>query len=170
MADYFEDFVKTGEPRNLSQPERAKSGSNWLLGEVSRIINAENIGIVDFREKVSPEQLARLVVLNSQGAINVATAKDVLEEMFKTGKTALDIITQRGLGQINDTEVIAAATTQVIEANAQAIADFKAGKTQALKFLVGQVMKVTRGRANPKLVNELLEKKLAEVSSGREEG
>ena len=138
--------------------------------EVSRIINANKIAIVYFREKVSPEQLARLVVLNSQGAINVATAKDVLEEMSRTGKDSSEIIQERGLSQISDTSEIGEVVSQVIAANAQAIADFKAGKTQDSKVLVGQVMKATRGRANPKLVNELLEEKLAEVSSIREEG
>jgi len=170
MADYFEDFVKAGEPSSLSQPERAKLGSNWLLGEVSRIMNANNIDILDFRERVSPEQLARLTDLVVKGSVSGTTAKPVLEEMFKTGKDADEIIAQRGLIQISDTEQLRQTVNQVITANTQAVADYKAGKEQALKFLVGQVMRVTRGRANPKLVNELLKEKLAEVLSGRERG
>ena len=112
----------------------------------------------------------KLTDLIVNGTITGTTAKPVLEEMFKTGKDADEIITQRGLKQISDTQQLEETVSQVIIANAQAVADFKAGKTQALKFLVGQVMRVTKGRANPKLVNELLERKLAEVSSGREEG
>jgi len=90
--------------------------------------------------------------------------------MFHTGKDADKVIAQQGLSQISDTEQLRETVSQVITANIQAVADYKAGKEQALKFLVGQVMKATKGRANPKLVNELLKEKLAEVLSGRERG
>jgi len=162
MADYEEDFVKTGELRNLPLPERAKLGSNWILGEVSRIMNAHNIDIDDFKKKVEPEQLADVVVLNLQATINTATAKSVLEEMFKTGQTAAAIIAEEGLSQITDTQEIEKVVSQVITANAPAVADYKAGKTRALKFLIGQVMRATRGRTNPNLAQELLTKKLGE--------
>jgi len=162
IADYEEDFVKIGEPHNLSQPERAKLGSNLILGEVSRIMNAYNIDIVNFKEKVSPERLARLSVLNLQAVINTTTAKSVLEEMFKTRRDAADIIKEQGLSQISDSKEIEAAVIEVVNSNAQPVADFKAGREQALKFLVGQVMKITKGRANPQSVNELLKKKLGE--------
>ena len=161
MADYFEDVI--GKRSQLS----AKEVSNWLLGEVSRIMNDYNIDIVDFRRKVSPEQLRELIVY-SRSRINVATAKSVLEEMFKTGKPALDIISQQGLSQISDAKEIEDTVLEVINSNDRPVADYKAGKEQALKFLVGQVMKATRGRANPKLVNELMKDKLDEVLSGRE--
>jgi len=82
--------------------------------------------------------------------------------MFSTGKDATDIMTQRGLSQISDTHEVEGTVSQVIMANGQALADYKAGKESALKFLVGQVIKATRGRANPKLVDELLKKKLGE--------
>ncbi len=160
MADYFEACMK--EPSGRLPAERAKMVSNWLLGEVSRIINANNIDIVDFRKKVSPERLVRLSVLNSQAVINASTAKLVLEEMFNTGKDPDTILKEGERGQINDIPQLMDATGTVIEANPQPVADFKAGKEQALKFLVGQVMKATRGRANPKLVNELLKEKLKE--------
>ena len=164
MADYFENVLR--ENSKLS----AKEVSNWLLGEVSRIMNANSIDTVDFSERVGPKQLARLSALTSEGAVSTATSKSVLEEMFKTGKDADEIIARRGLSQISDTEQLRETVSQVITANTQAVADYKAGKEQALKFLVGQVMKATRGRANPKLVNELLKEKLAEVLSGRERG
>jgi len=130
-------------------------------------MNDYNIDIVDFRRKVSPEQLRELIVY-SRSRINVATAKSVLEEMFKTGKPALDIISQQGLSQISDAKEIEDTVLEVINSNDRPVADYKAGKEQALKFLVGQVMKATRGRANPKLVNELMKDKLDEVLSGRE--
>jgi len=116
----------------------------------------------ELRERVSPEQLRELIVY-SHSRINVAIAKFVLEEMFKTGKTALAIIQQQVLSQISDTEVIEREVMVAVRNNAQAVADYKAGKKQSLKFLVGQVMRATGGRANPTLVNELLEKKLKEV-------
>jgi aspartyl-tRNA(Asn)/glutamyl-tRNA(Gln) amidotransferase subunit B len=136
-------------------------GSNWLLGEVSRIMNANNIPIIVFKEKVSPEKLAKLTVLNSQGTVTASTAKLILEEMFNTGKSADDIVREKGLSQISDTRAIEQAVVQVINSNPQAVSDYRAGKETAIKFLVGQVMKATRGRANPQMVNELLKEKLA---------
>jgi len=164
MADYFEDCLGTrGHKDRLGIiSERAKEVSNWLLGEVSRIMNANNCDMNELRERVSPEQLRELIVY-SHSRINVAIAKFVLEEMFKTGKTALAIIQQQVLSQISDTEVIEREVMVAVRNNAQAVADYKAGKKQSLKFLVGQVMRATGGRANPTLVNELLEKKLKEV-------
>jgi aspartyl-tRNA(Asn)/glutamyl-tRNA(Gln) amidotransferase subunit B len=158
MADYFEDCVREYK----AKPAPAKEISNWLLGEVSRIMNAKNVDIIDFREKVAPEQLVRLSVLNKQGDVSTATAKSVLKEMFNTGKPADSIIAQRGLSQISDTEAIEREVMAAIRDNPQAVADYKAGKKQSLKFLVGQVMRATKGRANPTVVNELLEKKLEE--------
>jgi aspartyl-tRNA(Asn)/glutamyl-tRNA(Gln) amidotransferase subunit B len=161
MADYFEESTKTKEYQKLPPDKAAKEVSNWLLGEVSRIMNATNTDINEFRKKVSPERLCQLI-LRSHGVINTATAKSVLEEMFNTGKDADEIITQRGLSQISDTRELEEIASQVIAANSQAVADFKSGKEPALKFLVGQVMKATKGRANPQVVNEVLKKKLAE--------
>jgi len=134
--------------------------SNWLLGEFSRLLNATNTEISDSR--VSPEQLCQLLDLMLKGTVNSPSAKIVFEEMFDTGKQATDIITQRGLSQISDTQEVKEVVSQVMTDNVHAVADYKAGKTQSLKFLVGQVMKATKGRANPKLVNELLKKKLEE--------
>jgi aspartyl-tRNA(Asn)/glutamyl-tRNA(Gln) amidotransferase subunit B len=158
MADYFEDCLMEYK----AQPAPAKEISNWILGEVSRIINANNIEIDKFRVKISPEQLVRLLVLGEDGTISTATAKSVLEEMFNTGKSAEDIIAQRGLSQISDTKEIEKEVIAAIRNNPQAVADYRAGKKQSLKFLVGQIMRATKGRANPGLVNELLEKNLKE--------
>jgi len=160
LADYFEACLRTGMPHSLSLPKRAKMVSNWLLGEFSRLLNATNTEINESR--VSPEQLCQLLDLIQTGNISSASAKQVFEEMFNTGKQATDITTQRGLSQISDTQEVKKVVSQVITANAQAVADYKAGKTQSLTFLVGQVMKITRGRANPKLVNEELKKMLEE--------
>ena len=162
MADYFENCMKTAETSNLPAAERAKLFSNWILGEFSRIMNAENIDVPDLAKRISNERLGGLLVLESQGVINTATAKSVFAEMYNTGKSAKAIIEEKGLNQITDSSEIEEAVSQALAANPQAIADFKKGKETALKFLVGQVMRATRGRANPQLANELLEKKLRE--------
>ncbi len=158
MADYFEDCLKEYK----AKPLPAKEISNWLLGEVSRIMNANNIEIDKFRESISPEWLVELLVLASQGDVSTATAKSVLEEMFATRKRAADIIDQQGLSQISDSRQLEETVASVINSNAQAVADYKAGKKESLKFLVGQVMRATKGRANPGLANQLLERKLEE--------
>lgn len=160
MADYFEYCLKTGVPQGLSLPRKAKEASNWLLGEFSRLLNATSTEIGD--SKVGPEQFCQLLDLIREGGISGSGAKTVFEEMFNTGKNADEIINQQGLSQISDTEALEKEVVAVISGNTRAVADYKAGKAQSLKFLVGQVMKATRGRANPKLVNELLTKKLEE--------
>ena len=165
MADYEEEFIKAGGRGGMSVPERAKVGSNWILGEVSRIMNANSIDITGFREKVSAANLVSLTELNSEGKISAATAKSMLEEMYNTGKDADTLLKKGDRGQISDTDQLEAAISQAIAANEQAVADYRAGKDAAVKFLVGQVMKVTRGRANPQLVNELMKKKLEELIS-----
>lgn len=162
LADYFEDSLKTKEAGQIPGEKRAKEVSNWLLGEVSRIMNATGSDIAQFRSRVGPEQLCLLITNVQSGTINAAMAKSVLDEMFNAGKSATDIISERGLSQISDTGALEAEVTKVIESNEQAVADYRAGKAQSLKFLVGQVMKVTKGRANPQVVNELLKRKLEE--------
>ena len=155
MADYFEECLRT------SQKVSPKEVSNWLLGEATRIMNEKNIDTEEFRKRVNPERFAGLI-LDSHSKINIATAKSVLEEMFRTTKTSGEIITQKGLAQISDTKQLEETVIEVINSNVQAVADYKGGKKESLKFLVGQVMRATKGRANPSLVNELLEKKLEE--------
>jgi len=155
MADYFEDCQR--EHKELP----TKEISNWLVGEVSRKMNATNSDISEFRERISPKQLGELI-LYSHSTINTGTAKLVLEEMYNTGRDAETIIKEKGLGQISDTQEVREVISQIIKANAQAVADYRAGKSQAIKFLVGQVMKATRGRANPNLASKLLKEELKE--------
>ncbi|MFC1931271.1 Asp-tRNA(Asn)/Glu-tRNA(Gln) amidotransferase subunit GatB [Chloroflexota bacterium] len=162
MADYFEESTKTEEYKKLPPDKAAKEVSNWLLGEASRIMNANNIDIDEFKEKVNPERLVNLLVLTQQAAINISTAKITLEEMFKTGRSAQDIVSEQGLSQISDAGQLEEKVVEVINSNVQAVADYKSGKETALKFLVGQVMRATKGRANPALAGEVLKKKLAE--------
>ncbi len=162
VAEYFESYMKL-EPHK-SSPDKAKTAKeivNWLLGEFSRLLNANNIEID--KSKITPEKLWLLIDLKERGVISNPIAKEVFEEMFASGQSADEIIKRRGLSQISDTQQLEEAVNQVLTANPQPVADFKAGKEQALKFLVGQVMKATRGRANPKLVDEVLRGKLAQL-------
>jgi len=152
MADYFEDCVK------LAGPGKAKMVSNWLLGDFSRLLNATNTGIENAR--ISPKHLADMLVLADNGTISGRTAKAVLEEMFQTGKGASDIIGEKKLSQISDASEIREVARKVMAENAGAMADYASGKQQALTFLIGQVMKVTRGRANPGVVKEIIMQEL----------
>ena len=156
MADYFEEGVKA------SKEVSPKEVGNWLVGEVTRILNAGDIDIGEFKKKVSPDKLTALIS-SSHGQINAVTAKAVLEEMYKSGQSATEIISKRGVSQINDTGELEKIVAEVIKSNVQPVADYKAGKETALKFLVGQVMKASQGRANPQIVNEVLKRKLDEV-------
>ncbi len=158
-ADYFEACMRRA-PHSWSPKRSAKPVANWILGEFSRLLNDTNIKID--KSKISPVVLFDLVQLIHEGSISGTSAKLVFEEMFNTGKDAAEIIEAKGLSQISDTQEIEKVVNEVIDANPQAVADYKAGKAQSLKFLVGQVMRATRGRAEPKLANELLSKKLEE--------
>jgi aspartyl-tRNA(Asn)/glutamyl-tRNA(Gln) amidotransferase subunit B len=166
MADYEEDFVeeflRVGVDGQLSKMEIAKLGSNWLLGEVSRITNANNIDITRFKQVVSHTRLIGLANMVIKNEVTGAAAKMVLESMFQTGKEAAEIVAEQGLKQISDGDSIGAEVRVAIEGNQSAVADYKAGKETALRFLVGQVMKATRGRANPQLVAAELKKMLEE--------
>ena len=160
MADYFEACLKTGKPEGLLLANRAKMVSNWLLGDFSRLLNASNIDIS--ASKVTPSQLCELLELVNKGSISGPVAKQVWEEMFNTGKPAGEIVAQKGLSQISDTGELERTIYNILSENPQAVADFKAGKETALKFLVGQLMRATKGRANPQIANQLIRKKLGE--------
>ncbi|MBN1188360.1 MAG: Asp-tRNA(Asn)/Glu-tRNA(Gln) amidotransferase subunit GatB [Dehalococcoidales bacterium] len=154
MAEYYERCFTVGD----ASPVRAKAISNWMLGEFTHLLNATGSEIASAR--VEPGELSGLIDALQKGSINNTSAKTVFEEMFRTGKSASEIIKQQGLSQITDSREIEAAVERVIADNPQPAADYRVGKTQAMKFLVGQVMKATRGRANATQAQELLVKKI----------
>ncbi len=154
LADYFENCLK------LMGHSKAKVISNWLLGDFSRLLNATNIEIENI--KISPEHLVEMFSLVDNGTISGPVAKAVLEEMFLSGKRASNIVLEKKLSQISDTTEIREIIEKVIADNAKAVSDYNSGKQQALTFITGQVMKATRGRANPALVREILIQKLGE--------
>jgi aspartyl-tRNA(Asn)/glutamyl-tRNA(Gln) amidotransferase subunit B len=148
MAGYFENCVK------LMDPGKAKTVSNWLLGDFSRLLNATNTEIENV--KMSPKHLAEMLGLVDNGTISGPAAKAVFEEMFRSGKGASEIITEKKLSQISDAAEIREVVKQVMANNTAAVADYTSGKQQALTFIIGQVMKATRGRANPGVVREII--------------
>jgi len=150
LADYFEACVA-----GYSNP---KMVSNWVMGDLSRLLNANNIDITGC--PIKPQQLADMLKLIDKGTISGKIAKTVFEEMFATGKDAEVIVKEKGLVQISDEGAIASMVDEVIAKNQKSVADYKAGKDRALGFLVGQVMKASRGKANPELVNRLLKERL----------
>ncbi len=150
MAEYFDAVVKLGAD--------AKQAANWLMGDVSKHLNAAGISIAE--SPVAPQQLVDLLGLLDKGAISNKIAKTVFEEMWETGKEAAAVVAEKGLSQISNEGEIVAIVDAVLAANPQSVADFKAGKERAIGFLVGQIMKQTKGRANPDLVNRLLKERM----------
>ncbi len=161
MADYFEACLKL-LPAGTGADKKAKTVANWLLGEFTRLLNATNIEIKD--AKVKPRNLVEMLDLIDKGTLSTKMAKEVFEEMFHSGKKASQVVQEKGLAQISTATELETVVGQVIAANSQAVADYKQGKETALKFLVGQVMKATKGQANPQMVNELLRRMLAKGS------
>lgn len=160
LASYFESCVSiiAERPDESDLQKKSKMVSNWLLGDYSRMLNATNTRIEN--AKATPKHLAEMIDLIGEGIISGPVAKAIFEEMFRTGKPARSIVAEKGLNQISDSDEIENAIEQIIAKNAQAVADFKSGKQQSFGFLVGQVMKATKGRANPGLANKILLEKL----------
>jgi aspartyl-tRNA(Asn)/glutamyl-tRNA(Gln) amidotransferase subunit B len=151
-ADYFEAAAAlTGN---------AKLAANWLLGDLARLMNDSGLEFDDAAMKLSAAGFGGLLQLVESGEITGAVAKEVLKEAFETGSDPRAIVAERGLGRIRDEGVVAAAVAQVLGEQAKAVADYRAGKTEVLKFLVGQVMKATRGRAAAAEVQSLLQAEL----------
>jgi aspartyl-tRNA(Asn)/glutamyl-tRNA(Gln) amidotransferase subunit B len=150
LAAYFEVAAKN--------TRRPKSVANWILNDLQSALGAAGSTIADC--PVSPAALDELVNLVEAGTISGKQAKDVFAEMFASGKTADLIVQEKGITQLNDAGAIEALCDQVIAANPKPVADFKAGNAASLNFLKGQVMKLSKGTANPALVGEILERKL----------
>ncbi len=160
LADYFETCLKSPALQNLPKQKAAKELSNWLLGEFNRLLNLSNIDIT--RTKITPQMMGELIVFANDNIINISSGKVVLEVMFQTGKIAKDIIAEMNLARIGDTSAIDEIVKQAIQANPDAVADYKRGKEQALKFLVGQVMRISKGRADAKITAEIIKQNLIE--------
>jgi aspartyl-tRNA(Asn)/glutamyl-tRNA(Gln) amidotransferase subunit B len=151
LAQYYEEVVKLcGKP---------KQASNWVMGDVLRLLNEEKL---DIRKcPITAKALADMIKLIEAGTISGKMAKDIIPDMYKTGLSPQKIIEEKGLVQITDEGELIKTLTAIIEANPGQVADYRGGKEKLFGFFVGQTMKVTQGKANPQLVNDLLKKMLA---------
>ena len=149
-AAYYEKVAEAGD---------AKLAANWVISELFGALNKKNVTIAT--SPVSAENLSGLVSLIADNTISGRIAKDVFAEMIETGKPAGEIVEARGLRQVTDIGAIEVAIAQILEAESKKVAEYKDGKEKLFGYFVGQVMKATDGKANPKLVNEILRKKLA---------
>ena len=150
VADYFE--------ATAAAAGNAKAASNWIMGELTRKANEAGCAVTALA--MTPAALAGLIRLIDAGTITSPVAKDVFENMLATGRAAEVIVKDLGLGRMNDESAIEAAIRQVLDANADAVAQYRAGKQKTFGFLVGQVLKATRGTASPERVNELMRRLL----------
>lgn len=152
LALFYEETVKyANDPKQVS---------NWIMGDVLRRLNDEEIEVEDL--KFGPKNLADLIGLIDDGKISNNIGKKVLREMFETGKKPEEIVKEKGLIQISDEGELKGIVEKVLSENEQSIIDYKNGKDRALGFLVGQVMKATRGKANPQMVNKMVTEMLNE--------
>jgi aspartyl-tRNA(Asn)/glutamyl-tRNA(Gln) amidotransferase subunit B len=151
LADWYEEAVKLG-----GQP---KVVANWVMGDLMRLLNADNKIIEDCSLK--PNQLVDMLRLMDNGTISGKIAKSVFEEIYRTGKDPESIVKEKGLVQISDSGEIEKAVDDVISKYLKEAERYRTGEEKLMGFFVGQVMKVTKGKANPQMVNELLKKKLS---------
>ncbi|MGB7084974.1 MAG: Asp-tRNA(Asn)/Glu-tRNA(Gln) amidotransferase subunit GatB [Phormidesmis sp.] len=152
VAEYFEAAIATGASTKLV--------ANWIMSDIAAYLNADKDRKID-QLKLTPESLAEMVKLIEDGTISNKIGKDILPELLDSGGSPKEIVESKGLSQISDPAEIEAMIDDVLAANPDELAKFKAGKTKLKGFFVGQVMKRTGGRADPKLTNQLLSKKLA---------
>jgi len=154
VAAYFERAVAAGREKSLTP----KTVANWISGELFRLLRAEEIEIDQLR--ISPEALAGLIGLVQEGTITANSAKIVLTEMFASGRSAAAIVKEGGLAQVSDEGALARVVEEVIAANPEQVARYRAGKETLLQWFVGQVMRATRGQANPQVASALLQERL----------
>lgn len=154
IADYYDRAVAAGQARGVEP----KTIANWVTGELFRLMNDAGADIAAV--KIAPAQIADLIARVNAGTISNTIAKTVFGEMFTSGRDARVIIAEKGLAQISDRDALDAIVERVLAENLKVVAEYLAGKEATAKFLVGQVMKATKGQANPALANELVIEKL----------
>jgi len=162
LANYYEESVRKYEGQGArgkgQEISSSKVVSNWVMGELLRLLKEDNRDVKDC--PVSPEKLVKLIRMVDAGAVNLKTAKEVFEEVYKTGKEPDAIVKGKGLVQVSDEGTIIKVIDEVINANPKELADYRAGKEKLFSFFVGQAMKATKGQANPQVLNKLLKERL----------
>ena len=160
-ADYFDSVIAVRSAKGDALPRLAKSTSNWMLGELTRLMKETDADIDDIR--VRPARLVELIDMVEEGKLSSNLAKDVFAQMYESGRGPSEIAEEAGLVQVSDIDQVASAVDAAIAGNPQAVADYMEGKNKAIGFLVGQVMKETRGKANPRMASSLVKEKLDEM-------
>lgn len=150
MSDFFDATLNEGAD--------AKQASNWLMGEVSAYLNSEKLELLE--TKLTPNNLAGMINLIADGTISSKIAKKVFKELIENGGDAKEVVETKGLVQLSDPAQLLPIINEILDNNAQSIEDFKNGKGRAHGFLVGQIMKATKGKGNPGVVNKLLSEEL----------
>jgi aspartyl-tRNA(Asn)/glutamyl-tRNA(Gln) amidotransferase subunit B len=150
LADYYEATARSSG--------NAKAASNWIMGELLRTMKERGVTIEHV--PLTPDALAGLIRLVDQGTISNTVAKEVFAKMYETGRAADEIVQSEGLAQIGDEDALAGIVRDAIRANPDAVAQLRKGRNNAFGFLVGHVMKASKGKANPKIVNALLKREL----------
>ncbi len=153
LADFFDECLA------LAGTEKGRTLANWLLGDISRLVNAEGVELTDCR--LTPRSVVDLVDMIDHNIVGGPAAKAVLEQMYRTGKAPQQVIQDLNLTQLQGSDELLTAVRQVISDNPKAVADYRAGKEQSLTFLTGQLMRLTRGRANPATSRDLLVRELS---------
>ncbi len=154
VADYFERAAQAARARQIEP----KAVANWVTGELFRLMKDASVNIEAV--KISPTQIPELIALINSGTLSTTIGKQVFEEMYASGRPPEEIARARGLAQISDAAALAPVVDRVIADNAKPVQDFLSGKETTLKFLVGQVMRATRGQANPTLAADLIKRKI----------
>ena len=158
-ADYFEACVSHAAGKAAGD---ARTVSNWMLSELLRVQHENHMDQETVEARIPPDHLAQLLGQIKEGKISGKIGKDVLDIMAETGKTPAQVIEEQGLVQISDTGELEGVVDGILAEHPDDVAEYRAGKTKLLGFFMGQVMRATQGKANPKMVNELLRRKLAE--------
>ncbi len=157
---YFQNSMALGTKPPANVKQRAKTISNWMLGEFTRLLNAKNVKPEEAHDRVPEANFVEMLDLVEKGTLSGPLSKTVFEEMFNSGKKASTIVAEKGLVQISDSGELGIIVDKIIADNEKAVVDYKAGKEASLTFLMGQVMKASRGKANPSVVRQLIVDKL----------
>jgi aspartyl-tRNA(Asn)/glutamyl-tRNA(Gln) amidotransferase subunit B len=154
VADFFEEVAQAAGANN------GKEVSNWILGELFRLLKESGEELGEATKRFTPAHIISVIKLVASGSINRAVGKQVFEESFRSGEAPDAIVSKRGLTQISDNDTLAAMAREIIAANPKAVEEYRGGKASAIQFLVGQMMKRTKGQANPQVARSVLEQEL----------
>ena len=157
-ADYFEEVLDSAPGGSEVSEQFAKAVSNWMLGEMARLLNQSGQHVSEV--KIAPAQVAELQSMVDDSTLSSTMAKAVFEKMFETGQPPRQIAESEGLVQISDSDAVEAVVLEAIAANPDPVNDYLSGRQQAMGFLVGQVMKATRGKANPRMASQMVREQL----------